>query len=204
MPRLRSPAAAAALVLAAASAPLAAQPGADGHRVYDARGARFVTFAEMTAGLREYDVVFVGEQHDDPVTHRLEAALLEQVGRGRRHLLVGLEMFERDVQVPLDEYGAGRVAESAFLASARPWPNYAGDYRPLVELARARGWPVVASNVPRRMASAIARGGHAGLDTVPPAEWRLMAAERGCPPEGEYFRRFGEVMSGGASHGADA
>ena len=114
------------------------------------------------------DVVFVGEQHDDPETHFAEFALLEGIGRQRHRVVLSLEMFERDVQPMLDDYLAGRMSEADFLAKSRPWDRYATDYRALVMLARARGWPVIASNVPRPIASAVSRKGLAALDTLPP------------------------------------
>jgi uncharacterized iron-regulated protein len=157
---------------------------------------------ELADSLARYDVVFLGEQHDDSVTHRVQAILLDEIGRRRARVVLSLEMFERDVQPLLDDYGVGRATEAAFLAGSRPWPSYASDYRPLVEHARARRWPVVAANVPRPLASAVARGGVAALDTLPFAHRRLWAAERRCAPEGEYFRRFGEAMGGMGGHGA--
>ena len=90
----------------------------------------------MLAAIARADVVFVGEQHDDPNTHRLERALLEGIARRRSDVVVSLEMFERDVQKRLDDYLAGRVTEEDFLKEARPWPRYATDYRPLVEFAK--------------------------------------------------------------------
>jgi uncharacterized iron-regulated protein len=154
----------------------------------------------MADSLARHDVVVVGEQHDDPATHRAEAMLLDAIGRRRARVMVSLEMFERDVQPLLDDYGVGRAAEADFLARSRPWPNCASDYRALVEHARTRRWPVVAANVPRPLASAVARGGMAALDTLP--DRRLFAAERSCAPEGEYYRRFGEAMGGMQGHGA--
>ena len=179
---------------------LAAQP--PGARVWDARASAWVEFGAMADALARHDVVVVGEQHDDPATHRLEEALLDAVGRRARNVIVSLEMFERDVQPLLDEHVIGRVDEAAFLAGSRPWRNYAADYRPLVRMAAERRWPVAAANVPRPLASAVSRGGMAALDTLPSGDWRLFAAERSCAPEGEYFRRFGEAMGGMQGHGA--
>jgi uncharacterized iron-regulated protein len=179
--------------------PLAAQvPEA---RAWDAGASAWVDVGRMADALARYDVVFVGEQHDDPATHRFEAALLDAVGRRARNVIVSLEMFERDVQPLLDEHVVGHVADSAFLAGSRPWRNYDADYRPLVRMAAARRWPVLAANIPRPLASAVSRGGWAALDTVPDAHRRWFAAQRACTPEGEYFRRFGEAMGG---HGAAA
>lgn len=189
---------AAALVLAAA--PLAAQ--APEGRAWDARAGRWVEWEVMADSLARHDVVVVGEQHDDAATHRAEAWLLDAIGRRRGRVMLSLEMFERDVQPLLDDYTVGRVPEADFLARSRPWGNYASDYRPLVEAARARRWPIVAANVPRPLASSVARGGMAALDTLPFSHVRLFAAERRCAPRGEYFRRFGEVMGGMQGHGA--
>lgn len=199
--RLRSGLTALALASLPA-APLAAQPAEA--RAWDAGASAWVEMGALADALARYDVVFVGEQHDDPATHRFEAALLDSVGRRARRVLVSLEMFERDVQPLLDDHAVGRVAEADFLAGARPWPNYAADYRPLVRMAAARRWPVVAANVPRPLASTVSRGGWAALDTVPDAHRRWYAAQHACTPEGEYFRRFGEAMGGMAGHGAQA
>jgi uncharacterized iron-regulated protein len=186
------------ILILAAARPLAAQ---DEARVWDAGARAWVDAGAMADALARYDVVFVGEQHDDPATHRFEAALLDAVGRRARNVIVSLEMFERDVQPLLDEHVAGRVTDSAFLAGSRPWRNYDADYRPLVRTAAARRWPVLAANVPRPLASAVSRGGWAALDTVPDAHRRWFAAQRACAPEGEYFRRFGEAMGGMGGHG---
>lgn len=191
----------AALALASTLAlPALAQEAAP--RAWDAGASAWVEMGAMTDALARHDVVFVGEQHDDRATHRLEAALLEAVGERAGNVILSLEMFERDVQPLLDDHAVGRVADSVFLAGSRPWSNYGADYRPLVEHAAARRWPIVAANVPRFLASAVSRGGWAALDTVPDARRRLYAAQRACEPEGEYFRRFGEAMGGMDGHGA--
>ena len=132
-------------------------------RVFDTRSGAFSDFELMLADLSRADVILVGEQHDDPNTHRLETALLEGLQRRRSALVVSLEMFERDVQPALDAYLGGRNTEEEFLKASRPWPRYATDYRPLVELARVETWPVIAANLPRRVASDIAKHGLAPL-----------------------------------------
>jgi uncharacterized iron-regulated protein len=164
-------------------------------RIYDTRHKKFTDFETMTAELGRADVVLVGEQHDDPNTHRLEAALLE--GFARRHVAVSLslEMFERDVQPSLDTYVAGSLGEEEFLKGARPWPRYATDYRALVELARAQHWPVVAANVPRRLAAEVAKGGRTAMDAMGPADRAFAAQDLQCPHD-RYFDRFAGQMGG--------
>ncbi len=171
------------------------------HRVYDTRHKRFIDFEAMSVQLAKADVVFLGEQHDDPRTHQLEVAALDAISRRRQGpVVLALEMFERDVQANLDAYLAGRMPEAEFLAASRPWPNYATDYRPMVEYARAKGWSVIAGNVPRRHASTVARRGLAALDSLPAAERAFVAQQLSCPRDG-YWTRFKATMGDMSGHG---
>lgn len=164
------------------------------HRVYNSEDKKFSDFEMMLTELARADVVFVGEQHNDSATHRLELAILEGLARRRNSIIVALEMFERDTQQAMDDYLAGRITEQEFLKISRPWPDYATDYRPLVELAKAQGWRVVAGNVPRKYASQVGRGGLAVLDKLPVAERALIAGEVTAPND-DYFKKFAETMS---------
>ncbi len=158
-------------------------------RVFDSRKKKFTDFEAMLADLARADVVFVGEQHDDRNTHRLELALLEGLMRRRGELTVSLEMFERDAQEPLSAYLAGALPEEEFLKLSRPWPRYATDYRPIVEFAKGHGWPVIASNIPRRFASQVAKEGIATLDKLPAEERAWVAKNIECPDD-DYRERF--------------
>lgn len=162
-------------------------------RVFDASQKKFSDFEAMLAELARLDVVFVGEQHDDPAAHRLERAILEGLGRRRSNIIVALEMFERDVQSNLNRYFAGEMSEEEFLKSSRPWPRYLSDYRPLVEFARVHRWPLIASNVPRRYAAAVSKVGLSAIEAVPADERKLIASQIQCPID-DYFRRFAETI----------
>lgn len=188
-----------AVFLAACSAPATpvSAPGTSPVvRVYDTRASAMVSFDQMVRTAARADLVFFGEQHDDPVTHATELAFLAAIAERRPNVVLSLEMFERDVQTLLDRYLAGQIGEPEFLAASRPWDRYNTDYRGMVELARARGWPVVASNIPRRVASMLGRGGLAILDTLSATEKQWTAREHQCPRGDEYFRRFAEQMQG--------
>jgi uncharacterized iron-regulated protein len=198
MPETMKHAALAAILSTGLLASLNAQ-GYVPHRVFDTATRQFTDFEAMTAALSRADVVFVGEQHDDPNTHRLERHLLEALAARRDGVVLSLEMFERDVQSALDQFRAGTLAEELFLKDARPWPRYATDYKPLVDFALSRQWPVVAANIPRPIASEIAKGGVGILDAKPEGERPWFAAEHDCPTTNdEYFDRFSEVMGGHA------
>jgi uncharacterized iron-regulated protein len=177
--------------------------------------ARFSTVAEIRhhgravpAGLLldrlgAADTVFVGEIHDSAPGHRFELELLQALAQRGRPVVLALEMFERDVQPALDAYLSGETDEATMLRQARPWSNYAADYRPLVEFARARGWPVVASNAPRQIAAEVSRSGLAALASLPPGRRDWTARSVDCPA-GRYRAKFFEELGQGEGHGGRA
>jgi len=162
----------------------------------DAADGRSLTLEEAVDRLEPYDVVFLGEQHDNDVGHEVQIALTELLLARHGDLIVSMEQFERDAQEPLDRYLAGEIDEDEFLSQARPWPNYAEHYRPAIELAKEHGLAVVAGNVPRRLASRVVRE---GSRKVLPAAYTPRALET---PPGEYKDRFRDAM-GGHGDGVD-
>lgn len=164
-------------------------------RVFDTRQKTFSDFESMVADLGRADVVFVGEQHDDPDTHRLELAIIEGLVRRHRPVVIAMEMFERDVQPVVDEYVNGMIPESQFLAQTRPWPRYETDYRPIIEFAKAHRLAVVASDVPRHIASDVAKTGSSVIEALG-RDRGLAARELHCAPSGDYYDRFMAVMGG--------
>ena len=182
-------------IVVATAAGLAAQTSVP-QRVFDSAASQLTDFESMATALAKADVVFVGEQHDDPNTHRLERALLEALASRRGNIILSLEMFERDVQNRVDQFRSGAIPEAEFLASSRPWPRYATDYKPLVDLAVERKWPIIAANIPRPIATEISKGGLEVLVNKGESELELLAHEWECPTDDEYYRRFKEVMGG--------
>ena len=173
------------------------------NRVYDTRKNAWIDFETLVSRVNEANVAWVGEQHNNTPGHEMELALLEGIARRRlmgAPVVLSLEMFERDVQPDLNAYLAGEKDEASFLRNSRPWPNYADDYRPLVELAKLLQWPVIAADIPRPLAAVVSHGGLQALDTINrTVRTEQIAADISCPHD-DYFKLFSEVMGDG-SHG---
>ena len=180
----------AAAILAAGLTSAAAQSGYTPVRVFNSAQNRFADFEAMVADIGRADVVFVGEEPSNGNTHRLELALLEGLARRRGEVTVSLEMFERDVQEPMEHFLMGHMTEAEFLPQARAWPNYAMAYKPLMDFAIAKNWPVVAANVPRSIVADVATGGLEALKARPDADRAWFARELKCPANDDYARRF--------------
>jgi uncharacterized iron-regulated protein len=185
----------AAFVVMLGAGALAAQAPDVPVRIVDSARGAVVGLDAMLADISTADVVFVGEQHDSRNTHRLELAILEGVAARRKDAIVAMEMFERDVQEPFDHFLMGHTSEEDFLRVARPWPDYATGYKPLVDFAIAKNWPVIASNVPRSIAAEVAKGGFDVLNAKSADEQQWFAKDRQCPTDDDYFKRFAEAMS---------
>ena len=173
------------------------------YRLFTATG-KASRYDQMLQALAAAAVVFFGEQHNDPIAHWLELQLAKDLARLRPgQLVLGLEMFERDVQPLVDQYVTGELADSTFERQARPWPNYATDYRPLVRLARQQKFRVVGTNVPRRYATQVARGSLAALDALPTPEKAWLAP---LPLRVDYelpgYRNMAKMFGGDAAHAA--
>jgi uncharacterized iron-regulated protein len=168
------------------------------YRIYDAKG-NLATIDQIIESLSKAEVIFLGENHDDAVAHHLQAEIFkksfERYGKTRR-IALSLEMFERDVQIVLDEYLQNLITENHFLLSSRPWNNYKTDYRPLVEFAKANNLPVIAANAPRRYVNMVSRGGRDALNNLSPEAKRWLAPLPFGEPSRGYADKFRALMKG--------
>ena len=153
-----------------------------------------LTMEEFFEALMDFDIVFAGEKHDSRLAHDAELALLEELFKRDSLLVLALEMFERDVQGVVDAYLRGEIPEDIFLQSARPWPNYEEDYRPLVEFAKEKGIPVIAANLPRRAAALVSRSNEISSDVL--GADSLYLPERIHVDSREYHERFMATLGG--------
>jgi uncharacterized iron-regulated protein len=166
-------------------------------RIYE-RDGDIASFADILAEVDSYDVVLVGEQHDDMVGHGFQASLLGAVFQRvqeDRSVVLSMEMFERDVQYIVDEYLAGLISEDHFLKSSRPWPEYEDRYRPMVEMARAHEFPVVAANAPRRYISRVSAEGPESLSDLPSTAQAFLPPLPYPGPSDEYRAQWDAVMA---------
>lgn len=156
------------------------------------------TLDELFAAMKNVDVVFVGESHDDPVAHYMELAILraanERYGK-TRPVVLALEMIERDVQVVVDEYLAGLITETHFTASSRAWKNYQQDYRPMVEYAKENKLAVIAANAPRRYINRVSRLGRASLNELSPQAKQWLAPLPYAEASKAYTDKFVNLMN---------
>jgi len=134
------------------------------YQLYNAKGKK-ISYSKMLQVLTEKDIVLFGEFHNNAIAHWLQLEVTKDC-KEKRNLVLGAEMFEQDNQAVLDQYLRGEIKVKALDSLARLWKNYPTDYAPLVNFAKENKIAFAASNVPRRYASMVSKGGFAILDTI--------------------------------------
>jgi len=134
--------------------------------IYDANGdvLDYSQLKEISAGA---DLIFFGEQHNSAIAHWLQLELIKDLATDEsKNTHIGMEMFEADQQILIDEYFAGLISQSSFENEARLWDNYQTDYKPVLEFAKENNMELIATNIPRRYANAVYGAGLTVLDDL--------------------------------------
>ncbi len=171
------------------------------YKIFDTKGIE-VSYFDMLEKAAVSDMVFFGELHNNPIAHWLQIELTRDLFDAKAEkLILGAEMFESDDQLILNEYLNGLISERNFKAETKIWSNYDTDYSPLVIFAKENNLRFVATNIPRRYASMVHKGGFDALENISD-EAKELFAELPIPydPELPGYKAMLE-MKGMQSHG---
>jgi uncharacterized iron-regulated protein len=135
-----------------------------GYQLFTKSGKK-TTYKKLLKASDASDVLLFGEEHDNALIHWLQLELTKDIA-AQKTVVLGAEMIEADNQAQLNQYLAGTIDQKAFDTLARLWPNYKGDYKPLVDFAKEKHLKFVATNIPRRYASMVYKQGMASLDAL--------------------------------------
>ncbi len=142
------------------TAPTRVTPG-----IYDVMSGRPLSDAEFEDKLAGAKYVIVGESHDSLEDHALQLRVYDLMTSSRR-VALGMEMFQRPFQEPLDLYVRGEIDEAAMLERTEwktRWGFETELYRPLWEAARKKSLPIIALNVQRELTKRVSAVGVSAL-----------------------------------------
>lgn len=134
------------------------------YQLFDAKGKK-TSYKKLLKASEQSELVLFGEYHDNPISHWLQLELTKDLHK-TQSLVLGAEMIERDNQLQLNQYLSGEINQKALDTLARLWNNHKTDYKPLVDFAKQNNLRFIATNIPRRYASMVYRGGFEVLDTL--------------------------------------
>lgn len=134
------------------------------YQIYNAKGKK-TTYKNLVKAAEKSDIILFGELHNNAIAHWLELEVLKSIAETKA-VTVGAEMFEADNQEPLNLYLSDSIDAKGLDTTARLWNNFRTDYQPLVDFAKSKQFPFIATNVPRRYASKVYKGGFESLDSI--------------------------------------
>jgi uncharacterized iron-regulated protein len=166
------------------------------YKIFNTKTQKAASLNDIVYDMKNADVLFFGEEHNDSTGHLLEYALLKQLSaQYPGKIVLSMEMFETDCQTVLNEYLAGLIREKNFLTDARVWPNY-DDYRPLIEFAKDKKLPVIAANAPERYTNMVNRLGLSSLQQLDAIGKSYLPPLPIDTATGAYLEKFDQIMGG--------
>jgi len=127
-----------------------------------------VTAEQMHAAITDSRIIYVGETHDNPASHRQELQVLKAVAdRYPGQVSLGMEMFNTGQQEVLDKWVAGELSEKELLKDSGWYSTWQMDfayYSDLLHYAREAKIPVVGINVSKELRQKVGMHAPAELD----------------------------------------
>lgn len=136
--------------------------------ILDVAGGRRVSEAELVARVQAASIVLIGEIHDNPDHHRLQARLLQAFAAAHDAPAVVFEMLDRNKQPAVDASLVAHPRDADALGKAVAWESSGWPpwsmYRPIFEAALAAHAAILAAGIDRDDAMRIAHDGVAAFD----------------------------------------
>jgi uncharacterized iron-regulated protein len=135
-------------------------------RIWDGRAGGFVDEAALASALAAADLVLLGEVHDNPDHHVLQARLVRSIVATGRRPALALEMLTSDLQPDVDAARARTPRGPDVLAEVWKkggWPDFEL-YRPVLAAGLEAGLPVIAANLPRPQVRSLVTKGLGSAD----------------------------------------
>ena len=159
------------------------------YKIYSVKQAKEVGINDIIEDMKNNDVLFYGEEHNDSVTHFLENKIFESLfQKYQSNMALSMEMFERDVQPIMNEYLTSEIREKNFKKDARAWSNYR-DYRPMVEFCKTNKLDVVCANAAGRYSNLAGRKGQKALMALPLESKKFFAPLPYDTASGKYYNK---------------
>jgi uncharacterized iron-regulated protein len=152
-------------------------------KVWDVKAGVFVEPDVVSENAAKVPYVLLGERHDNPDHHRLQARVVAELVKAGRHPQLVLEMLEVEQQPAIDSYLAQPGSTAAGFGAALGWEKTSWppfhDYQPIFEAAFAAKLAIKAGNVAQPDARALVKQ---GLSALTPQRAQELWLDRAFPP----------------------
>lgn len=134
---------------------------------YDSKTEKTVEIDEIANAAKPFRWVYVGESHDNPDAHKIQAQVIAALVKAGRKVVVGMEMYTRPIQPVLNEWSTGNMTEEEFIKKSEwktQWGFEYSLYKPIFDVVKDNKLSLVGLNVPRDWVRTVSRQ---GWDSLP-------------------------------------
>ncbi|MFC4871363.1 ChaN family lipoprotein [Negadavirga shengliensis] len=170
------------------------------YKVYNPDTEKETALQEIVDRMDGISILFFGEEHDNTTGHYIQDTLYKMLLEKYPQVTLSMEMFERDVQLVLDEYLTGIITEAKLIEEARAWNNYKESYSPMVNRAKDHQQPVIAANAPGRYVNLVNREGPEALHSLSKHAKKYVNFINLDIDDTAYKKKFSDAMGEHAHH----
>ncbi|MBF0114639.1 MAG: ChaN family lipoprotein [Magnetococcales bacterium] len=150
--------------------------------ILDTRNDRQLTAPQLLHNLLQADIIYLGEEHDNPQHHHLQLAIVEKLLQTGKRPIIGFEFFSREQTSWLLQYSVGNPSRMPTNHPTTPeerlrqqlgWEKRSdwSFYFPLVQLARQHRLMVFGADLPDGLRMRLTRDGLEALTPLERTAW---------------------------------
>jgi uncharacterized iron-regulated protein len=145
-------------------------------RIWDVKAHSFISRDEAAHRMIAADYLLLGEKHDNPEHHRLQAWAISQVAASGRHPAIAVEMIGPEKQAALEPLPVDADALAVALDwSHSGWPAFQ-TYRPIFQAALDAHLAIRPANVAKDELMTLAKG-----ESLPPQRMLFFRLDKPLP-----------------------
>jgi uncharacterized iron-regulated protein len=153
--------------------------------VFRVSDQKTISHAQMIDDLKQGQIVFAGESHDNQAHHQLQLDIIKTLHSSGRPLAVGFEMFTEKSQGFLDRWVSGNLSQDEFIRVYYenwnfPWPLY----RDILLYLKDNKIPAIGLNVEPSITRKVSQSGFASLTKE---ELKKLPPDVGCAVDKHYM-----------------
>lgn len=159
---------------------------ADDIKVFRTVDKKNISYQQMLSDLKKVNIVFVGENHDQEIHHRMQLDIIKTFKDIKLPVAIGLEIFIAENQDILNRWISGDLSMDDFIKAYYdnwnfPWYLY----RDILLYLKKYEIPTIGLNISPEITRKIARSGFSSLSKD---ELSKLPPETGCAVDEQYMK----------------
>ena len=135
-------------------------------KIFDTKASKEVSFDQMIAELKDYQIVMLGESHTNQLYHDVELKVIKGLIEAGKPVVLALEMYNPKQDEALAKWSSGKTDPNTFMEQTDFLVTCGHNYRyykAIFDYAREKHIPMYGANIEKQYTSKIGRSGVGSL-----------------------------------------